>query len=75
MRCMRMKIAWMLAGGMRWKRLGLQQRRHPVAVTPRPSLVQLGSSTSYWPVWSQVISTSSRSLSIMMYSMSPPRAR
>jgi len=37
-------------------------------VTSRPS--PRNSATSYWPVWSQVNSTSSKSLSIMMYSRS-----
>jgi len=38
----------------------------PVTSSPSPR----SSATSYWPVWSQVMSTSSRSLSMTMYSRS-----
>ena len=51
------------------KGLGLQQRGHPVAGDVRARR-SCSSATSYWPVWSQVSSTSSRSLSIMMYARS-----
>jgi len=51
------------------KCLGLQQRGHPVAGHIEAVTLR-NSATSYWPVWSQVSSTSSKSLSITMYSRS-----
>ena len=64
---MRMKIAWMFAGGIWWNALVCSRVViQSSLLAPSADAAQLA--TSYEPVWSQVSIMSSRSLSIAMYS-------